>query len=153
MSSKSVHTLGTLRFAQPTAYYDNARVSRVSVFQSLLHQGVVRTRLIWATCCMLRFQSLLYQGVVRTAEAGEANHLHHVSIPSLSGRRSNVGEGDDAQWVAFQSLLYQGVVRTLFCALPSQTDTFQSLLYRFVTQMYARFLVEAGQPCSDRDFG
>ena len=68
---------------------DRIEMLEKKLFQSLLHQGVVRTRTYHLPESQYEFQSLLHQGVVRTVEISVVRHLKRVSIPSSSGRRSN----------------------------------------------------------------
>ncbi len=115
-----------------------AGVRKSTGFQSLLHQGVVRTSTaLITTSSSTRFQSLLQQGVVRPQLMWRINLFKIVSIPSSSGRRSNsparylgvlfggfnpffirasfepVMQDTSLKLLAFQSLLHQGVVRTV----------------------------------------
>ena len=91
---------------------------------------------------LIKSQSLLYQGSVLTCVGRKDMHLVNVSIPSLSGLRSNVchrwgtrGGGGS------QSLLYQGSVLTsgaLQCAICRVS---QSLLYQgsVLTELRSKF--------------
>ena len=81
--------------------------------QSLLYQGSVLTGSILAVAFAIGSQSLLYQGSVLTWRPSQHLPRPNVSIPSLSGLRSNIRtENTNAGIRASQSLLYQGSVLT-----------------------------------------